>query len=228
MKNGSEHSPAQTRRPSTFPPCGSLTRKRALSPDGRAHQPSCIGLRRRRLVPELRSRRSARTRIARGRRGTPDARGRWSAAATGSGRRSRPRRTSPARPAAARSSPERGGLAAPGWERRRSRRCRRPVRRALGVRRNGRTWSYLLRATDSVLSPRVPAPPAGAGTRAMRSVGRQLQQRLEGRVLERLGGAGVVQHLLERLLHRQRLSRPASPSASDRRQQSCPLRSRAP
>ena len=37
------------------------------------------------------------------------------------------------------------------------------------------------------------------------SVGRLLQQRLEGRVLERFGGVGVVQHLLERLVHPLRL-----------------------
>src|SRR5215208_3982514 len=40
---------------------------------------------------------------------------------------------------------------------------------------------------------------------ALGSVGGLLQQRLEGWVLERLGGVGVVQHLLERLVHPMRL-----------------------
>ena len=37
------------------------------------------------------------------------------------------------------------------------------------------------------------------------SAGRFVEQRLQGRVLERLRGLGVVEHLLERLLHTQRL-----------------------
>src|SRR5829696_8824928 len=73
-------------------------------------------------------------------------------------------------------------------------------------------WSDMGRAFLSRNSVRSSGTGGGEASRlaatqwtVLRSVGGLLQQRLEGRVLERLGGVGVVQHLLERRLNTQRL-----------------------
>src|SRR5689334_23445827 len=69
-------------------------------------------------------------------------------------------------------------------------------------------WSAMLSAPLQGTSPGGPDGRRKPGSRPahlLGSVGRQVQQRLQGGVFQRLGGGGVVQHLLESMLHGQRL-----------------------
>ena len=80
------------------------------------------------------------------------------------------------------------------------------------IARGPEKWSDMGRAFLSRNSVRSTGTGGGEPSRlaatpwtVLGSVGGLLQQRLEGRVLERFGGVGVVQHLLERLVHPMRL-----------------------